>query len=623
MLRCSAARGVTALLVAMLLVSLATLAAQPQPPASLPGTYADLDARQRALVDDWVERFARTTGQTLPPRRFFDDVLTVSSKTTFGAVTHALMTTRLTDTAGAALGDALMLVEHVESVRGDVTGAPSDRQFRIYVRLTEQALSTLERSREFKRGADNTVFHRGYPTNYRLQGGLPSVQVSVALDGRRADIDVDYRSSSFPAGLFNGHLTSSNSDVRAGNNYDRHVNRWTGFQNWWRGFFGIRQRQPVDAPREAESILALPSAPRAGRRPIEAMANDMLTAWLVEGDIVATMGYISERSYACLALDADDPSDFDRGLAPFQLMKELKAARDAIGPRDSLDSYVTGVHLTADGLRVVKQPHHARFVTYAVREDIAAAFDCESRLTPGGSHRAPPQTFGRYFGTTFFIDGHQDSPLALLWTQDRGYWKIVSWRVGPYGTAGPEAPPVLADPAPRAPADPALATAADAFLQAWLVRKDPDAAMALIDQSAYACYDIERGPAEPPSSSQDDAGRKLRASLEQSGRALGARTLSDVLSAVEPVHPAIKVMEHPQRRVFALTGPPNAMADAAECAARQAGVAAPRPLPLEYGASYGTSFRLRTRSGEAPVLWLLWRQRPAGWRVTSYGIELP
>ena len=70
----------------------------------------------------------------------------------------------------------------------------------MYVRLTEGALDRLERSQEFKREGDNTVYHKGYPINYRQQGGAPSIQISIALDGRRADIDVDYRSSSFPVG---------------------------------------------------------------------------------------------------------------------------------------------------------------------------------------------------------------------------------------------------------------------------------------------------------------------------------------------------------------------------------------------------------------------------------------
>ncbi len=101
----------------------------------------------------------------------------------------------------------------------------------MYVLLKDGTIDQLNRSREFKREGDNTVYHHGYPVNYRQQGGAPSIQISIALDGRRADIDVDYRSSSFPVALFNGHLTASNSDVRAGNNYDRHTVRWIGFQN--------------------------------------------------------------------------------------------------------------------------------------------------------------------------------------------------------------------------------------------------------------------------------------------------------------------------------------------------------------------------------------------------------
>ena len=42
--------------------------------------------------------------------------------------------------------------------------------------------------------------------------------------------------------LFNGHLTSANSDVRAGNNFTRHANRWTGLRNWWEGLLGLFDR---------------------------------------------------------------------------------------------------------------------------------------------------------------------------------------------------------------------------------------------------------------------------------------------------------------------------------------------------------------------------------------------
>src|SRR5262245_29956643 len=320
------------------------------------GAYTALDARRQQLVDNWVSRFAKTTGQRIDPGDFYDDVLSQSTKTTFDAVTHALMTTRLTDRAGTSIGDTLALVTEVDTVKGEVTGAPGDRQFRMYVRLAPDTIGVLERSTQFKRGIDNSVYHKGYPINYREQGGVPSIQVSIALDKRRADIDVDYRSSRFPVALFNGHLTSSNSDVRAGNNYDRHLNRWTGFQNWWRSFFGVRQERTPETA--TPTPLSLPRAPRAGKASIDAMVNDFLTAWLIEGEIVAAMGYVSYRSYACMARDSDDPSTFDRCVAPFQLMMNLKSTHDSLGPHGTLNGLVIGTRFVLPGLRVVRQPHH-------------------------------------------------------------------------------------------------------------------------------------------------------------------------------------------------------------------------------------------------------------------------
>ena len=362
-----------------------------QPPQRFGGAYSELDERRQQLVADWVARFIKVTGQTLDARSFYDDILSLSTKTTFDAVTHALMTTPLTDASGQKFGDGLALIERVDTVKGEVPGTAGDRQFRIYVRLTPNAREMMDRSREFRRGIDNAVYHKGYPINYREQRGTPSIQVSIALDGRQADVDVDYRASTFPVSLFNGHLSASNSDVRAGDNAERHAAQWSGFQNWWRGFFGVRLERAPDAV-DTTSAFVLPKIPRAGKKDIKVMVPDFLRAWLVEGDVVAAMGYVSERSYACLAQDAPDPSAFDRGLAPFQILVNLKAAREALGSHDSLEGLTTGVPLTIPGLKAVAHPHQAQFIIYDVPNNIAARFDCESRLIPGARRRGRTRT---------------------------------------------------------------------------------------------------------------------------------------------------------------------------------------------------------------------------------------
>ena len=117
------------------------------------------------------------------------------------------------------------------------------------------------------------------------------MQISMALDRRHADIDVDYRSSSLPASIFNGHLSAANSDVRVGSNYDRHSQRWSGLQSWWRSFLGVNlESAPADAPRDRS--LMIPPQPRIGAETIDLMMGDFLKAWLLEGYIPAAMSYV-------------------------------------------------------------------------------------------------------------------------------------------------------------------------------------------------------------------------------------------------------------------------------------------------------------------------------------------
>ena len=594
-----------------------------QPPQRFGGAYSELDERRQQLVGDWVARFTKVTGQSLAARAFYDDILTLSTKTTFDAVTHALMTTPLTDASGQKFGDGLTIIERVDSVKGEVPEASSDRQFRMYARLTPNAREMLERSQEFKRGVDNTVYHKGYPINYRERRGTPSIQVSIALDGRLADVDVDYRASSFPVSLFNGHLSAANSDVRAGNNAERHAGRWSGFQNWWQSFFGAGLERPPDA-KDTIPAFALPKTPRAGNKNIDVMVPDFLQAWLVEGNVVAAMGYVSERSYACLAQDSPDPSAFDRGLAPVQILVNLKAAHEALGKRDSLEGLTVGVPLTIRGLRAVTQPHQSQFLLYEVPDDVAARFDCATQLTPGAPTKAS-RAYGQHFGSVFRIAGPgQDTSIVLLWAKDDGYWKIVSWRAAPKPDETP-VPPAPPEPkVVRIKADPALVDAAKNFLDTWLIRKDYDAAFRYLSASSYACYDLVRGPDAPPSTSLDDAGQKIRASLERIGQWVGTpRELGTILEAAEPLHPSIRVMDQPYSRMFSLTSFPAALGDAVECDARARGVVPPDPLPLEYGEAFGMTLRFRTQGGDAPVLRLLWRKEGDAWRVTAYDVELP
>ena len=200
-------------------------------------SYAELRPEQKRLIDDFIRHYNATTGSNLVAEQAYDNAR-LSTRTTFDAVTHALLNAKMTDAQGKSLGRAIDLVEAVDQVMGEESGAGGDLQFRLYVYLKPDALDILSRSQEFFHDKDNSVYHKGFPICYRLKKGPPSIQFSISRDHKLSDIDVDYRSSGFPKALVNGHLTASNSDVRAGNNLDRHDRRWSGLNGWWRDVFG-------------------------------------------------------------------------------------------------------------------------------------------------------------------------------------------------------------------------------------------------------------------------------------------------------------------------------------------------------------------------------------------------
>ena len=619
----------TACAVAILAASGVALRAQDpgrteQAPVQFGGNYSELDARRQKLVADWVARFNAVTGVKIAPDEFYDTKIKLSSKTTFDAITNALVTTPLTDESGQRFGDTLDIIEQVDMVRGQVNGQSGDQQFRMYVQLKEDAMSMLDRSREFRRAADNTVYHRGYPIDYRQRGGWPSIQISIALDRRRADVDVDYRASFFPVAMFNGHLTAANSDVRAGSNYDRHVNRWAGFQNWWRSVFGVRTPDAPAVERDTASQL-LPEKPRIGDKTIDFMMEDFLKAWLIDRDAVQAMGYVSERSYACLMEEGDDPLSFDRGTAPFLVYRDLKAASEALGQRTSLDDLTVGVRLNLRGLKVVTQKHHAQFVIYVVPDDIAARFDCERRLSLGDPRRASRQ-YGHYFGATFYINGPggRGYSMALLWARDGGFWKIVSWQAEPDGDDMPSTERTPDVRITKIKADASFVQATRTFLESWLIRKNYDEAFGFVSPRSYACYDLVRNPEEPGATSPEDAAQKIRASLEHAGdRAGKPRSLDALIEGLQPVNPALRVMDHQDSGAFSLSSVPNAIADAADCAARARGDRISNEAPPEYGKYFGMSFRMRTQGGEAPVMRTLWMKEGDSWRIQVYDVEVP
>ena len=386
---------------------------------------------------------------------------------------------------GQPLGRTIDLIDYVEGVRGQVTGAPGDQQFRVYVALEPGAREIVDNAKEFRRTADNAFFHQGYPISYR-QDGYPSIQISMSRDAARADIDIDYRSSRFPIALVNGHLSASNSDVRAGN-LDRHNGRWSGLVNWWDGLIGSLFAAEVEVPEDAPQ--AFPAMPRAGSKTIDVAVDDFLTSWLVEGRPNLAVAYVDPAAYDCLAQRLEkDGQAIDRGLASLQLFARMKRINDVVGPRTSLAGTTRPRRLPDPALRVVDHKRQDQYAIYGVPRALAEQMSCASRTSFGDVPPAPVTRDRREVYENFYSTVAIDRPdragaaLGLLWQRRDGIWKIVSyqaiWEDAPDAVALPDLiKPVAPVAESRVTAEPSLLQANQRFLDAWLVRKNYDQAV--------------------------------------------------------------------------------------------------------------------------------------------------
>ena len=178
----------------------------------------------------------------------------VSMKTTFNAVTHALISTQLTDKSGGKLGSAIQIIDKLDTVKGEVPGASGDKQFRIYVQLKTGCVGHAGQEPAVSASGRQHSLPQGIPALLSRQAcSHPPSRYRRPRDQMRADIDVDYRSSGFPKGLVNGHLSAANSDVRAGRNDEIHNNQWLGLNNWWRGLLSFPRADESQSAGFAET----------------------------------------------------------------------------------------------------------------------------------------------------------------------------------------------------------------------------------------------------------------------------------------------------------------------------------------------------------------------------------
>ena len=590
-------------------------------------SYATLLPEQKRLVDDFVQRYNQTTGINIVPEQAYNGAR-ISVRTTFDAVTHALVSTKLTNEKSQSLGRAIDLVDALDQVLGEEARAGGDRQFRMYVYLKPNAIDILSSSREFFHDKDNTVYHKGFPICYRLKNGPPSIQFSITRDERMSDIDVDYRSSTFPKALFDGHLTAGNSDVRAGGNLATHDNRWEGLNGWWRQVFGFSLGSNAKPSKDATTGRAptIPVNPRVtADQGIDASVHDFLTSWVGSRQPENAIAYLSPLSYPCLeSMARNKQKPIPPGMVRFNTLVAMDRFNASLGKTTSVEDVFEAATNWKPDLKEEKNAYPAEFRLVEVPADMAQDQECVQAQGESGK-----KDKGEFYGVAFrgkLGDG-RNKVMSLLWTKEGKYWKIIAIRVDDGSDAG-ITPKIATTAPPLSEADPEkIAGDSNAvkditsFYQSWVGKRDPASAARYASARSNQCL---------PPPSETEKGMKPADRIQEGltkalARVPQGRNLSDLMSTVQPVNELVRPVEQVNSKAFAIMGVPDQMADSFLCQSRQLAEKTRdlKPSDAKYGTYYLSASRLNYGEEESPALLLLWTREKDQWKIVAWAVEVP
>jgi hypothetical protein len=532
------------------------------------------------------------------------------------------MHSNLTSKDGKPMGTALDIIDMIERISGQIPKARGDRQFRAYAYLNPGAMNKLHAAREFKRVHDNTVYHIGYPVNFRQQGGVPSIQISIARTGRRADIDVDYRSSAAVKVRVSGHLTSANSDVRAGHNAAVHNRRWNGLALWWRELVAaLIEKPPLPQPEEGLAPGAEADRKRIATGPIHEAIHAYLTEWLIKRQPEELLPLFSVKAYPCIAEFGGD-SRPDSKMALLRILKRLQDTNKSLGEVKRLEDVVHAVPYRLPDAVPVRHSHEALFSIQEVHDDVAWAIDCRVRynLQMPESIPRPPHRLDKTYVVSLRIKDPEE-PRAFVvqtWKQESGEWRLVSFDLKRKSMTPPQN--LFSDASSSLASHPDAGQVSDEaskLLTSWLIKKQKADAAKFFLPEAAACDPFAETHATATKASAPGDTKTLVSFLDQvASHALPDERLEGVIAPVEAGHHELRLLAHGHAGAFLLAEISGDLLRMSACGVDPASSEPRTPLSAPGKA---TLFRLVQAGGEeGAAITLYWKKSPDGWRVASY-----
>ena len=416
--------------------------------------------------------------------------------------------------------------------------------------------------------------------------------------------------------------------MRAGNNLDRHDDRWAGLDGWWRDVFGLLgsgAKAPKETAGERMGNIPLNPGIKADQG-IDKSTHDFLKTWVIDKQPNKSVAYFSRRSYSCLeAIVPKQGKPVAPGMVRLRTAMAMKQFSDSIGTVDSVGDAFETADKWSQGLKEEKNTYSSEFRLVSVPMDMASDEQCGA-IGNGESIKQPKE---KYYATAF--RGRQDASrnkvMSLLWAQEGGYWKIIAIRIEDGSDAGivPHNTAAQVEPTEEEPkniaGNPAAVKDITQFYLTWILRRDAAQASKFASQRSYQCLTAPSGGQKkltPLTRIQSGLKRPLE-------KVPSGTNLAEMMSSVQPVNDLVRPVEQENSKAFAIMAVPDQMADSFLCQNRRLPEKSSE-LTLadaKYGTYYLSASRLSFGEEKSPALLLLWTKEKAGWKVVAWAVELP